>query len=58
MVVTRVRARRSADRDDRSGVAIVAHAGAVRKSGAERGDRRDAVALGQAHHDDAAGLEE
>ena len=39
----------------RSGVAIVAHAVLLRKSGAERGDGHDPVALGQAHDDDAAG---
>ena len=37
------------------GVAIVAHAVPLRKSGAERGDRHDPVALGQAHDDHAAG---
>ena len=39
----------------RSGVAIVAHAVLLRKSGAEGGDGHDPVALGEAHDDDAAG---
>src|SRR5262245_38339822 len=39
----------------RFGGVIVTDATAVRQSGAERGDRDDAVAFGEAHHDHAAG---
>ena len=49
------RSRAGRARAVRSGVAIVAHAVLLRKSGPERGDGHDPVALGQAHDDDAAG---